>query len=101
MLFDLSSGKRRRVVQVIYATLALLIGGGLVLFGIGGSGSGGLLDAVGLGGDSGGDPQYEEQLSDYEAKLQSNPQDTAAMIQLVRLHYLSATSSGVESDPQT
>jgi hypothetical protein len=102
MLFDLSSGKRRRVVQVIYATLALLLGGGLVLFGIGGSGSGGLLEGIGIGGDSGGgDPQYEEQISDYEAKLQQNPQDTAAMIGLLKTHYLSATSSGVETDPQT
>jgi tetratricopeptide (TPR) repeat protein len=102
MLFDLSSGKRKRVVQVVYATLALLLGGGLVLFGIGGAGGGGLLDAVGLGGDGGGgDPQYEEQISDYESQLEQNPNDTAAMIGLLRTHYLSATSSGVESDPTT
>jgi hypothetical protein len=103
MLFDLSSGKRRRVVQVIYAMLALLIGGGLVLFGIGGGGSGGILDAVGIGGDSGGssNPQYEEQINDYEAKLQQNPQDTAALIGLAKVHYLSATSSGVTTDQQT
>ena len=44
MLFDLR-GKRKRLVQVIYASLALLMGGGLVLFGIGGEVSGGLLDA--------------------------------------------------------
>jgi hypothetical protein len=103
MLFDLSSGKRRRVVQVIYAMLALLIGGGLVLFGIGGGGSGGILDAVGIGGDSGGSssPQYEEQISDYEAKLQQNPQDTSAMLGLAKVHYLSATASGVSTDAQT
>jgi tetratricopeptide (TPR) repeat protein len=102
MLFDLSSGKRRRAVQVVYATLALLLGGGLVLFGIGGAGGGGLLDAVGLGGDGGGgDPQYEEQISDYESQLEQNPNDTAAMIGLLRTHYLSATSSGVETDPTT
>jgi tetratricopeptide (TPR) repeat protein len=103
MLFDLSSGKRRRVVQVIYAMLALLIGGGLVLFGIGGGGSGGILDAIGIGGDSSGSssPQYEQQISDYEAKLQQNPQDTAALIGLAKVHYLSATSSGVSTDPQT
>ena len=34
MLFDLQ-GKRRRVVQATYLTLALLMGGGLVFFGIG------------------------------------------------------------------
>ena len=103
MLFDLSSGKRRRVVQVIYAMLALLIGGGLVLFGIGGGGSGGILDAVGLGGDSGSssNPQYDQQISDYEAKLQQNPQDTAALLGLAKVHYLSATASGVSTDQQT
>ena len=36
MLFDLRGRGRRRTVQVIYLTLALLLGGGLVLFGIGG-----------------------------------------------------------------
>ena len=34
MLFDLK-GKRRRVVQGVYLTLAVLMAGGLVFFGIG------------------------------------------------------------------
>ena len=55
MLFDLR-GRRRRAVQVTYLMLALLMGGGLVLFGIGGSVSGGLIDAFkGTGGGSSGD----------------------------------------------
>jgi tetratricopeptide (TPR) repeat protein len=102
MLFDLSSGKRRRAVQVVYATLALLLGGGLVLFGIGGS-QGGILDALGIGGgDSGSsNPQYDQQISDDEAKLKENPNDTAALIDLLRTHYLSATSTGVTTDQAT
>jgi hypothetical protein len=48
MLFDLRGRGRRRTVQVIYVTLAVLMGGGLVLFGIGGSTNGGLFDALGL-----------------------------------------------------
>src|SRR5918992_4487779 len=53
MLFDLQ-GKRRRVVQATYLTLAVLMGGGLVLFGIGSdAGQGGLFDAV-FGTDGGG-----------------------------------------------
>ena len=36
MLFDLRGAGRRRTVKVIYITLAFLMGGGLVLFGIGG-----------------------------------------------------------------
>ena len=48
MLFDLRGSGRRRMVKIVYVTLAILMGGGLVLFGIGGSGalSGGLLDAI-------------------------------------------------------
>ena len=34
MLFDLRGKGRRRTVQVIYVSLAILMGGGLVLFGI-------------------------------------------------------------------
>jgi len=44
VLFDLK-GRRRRVVQATYLLLAILMGGGLVLFGIGGDVSGGLFDA--------------------------------------------------------
>ena len=51
MLFDVRGG-RRRVIQVIYLSLAILMGGGLVLFGIGGNVSGGLFDAI--GGSNGG-----------------------------------------------
>ena len=54
MLFDLR-GRRRRAVQATYLTLAVLMGGGLVLFGIGSDVSGGLLDVFkgGSGGSSG------------------------------------------------
>jgi hypothetical protein len=47
MLFDLRSRGRRRVIQVVYGFLALLIGGGLVFFGVGGgAGSTGLLSQL-------------------------------------------------------
>ena len=47
MLFDLRGRHRRRAVKFIYVGLALLIGGGLILFGVGaGSGGGGLLNAA-------------------------------------------------------
>ncbi len=45
MLFDLRGSGRRRTVKIVYITLAFLMGGGLVLFGIGGDVSGGLFDA--------------------------------------------------------
>src|SRR4051794_3039567 len=54
MLFDLR-GRRRRLIQAIYLMLAVLIGGGLVLFGIGGNVGGGLVDAIsGNSGNSSG-----------------------------------------------
>lgn len=47
MLFDLRSPGRRFAIRFVYGFLALLIGGGLVLFGVGGgSGSTGLLSQL-------------------------------------------------------
>ena len=66
MLFDLRGRGRRRTVQAIYLTLAVLMGGGLVLFGIGGSVSGGLFDAVGLTGGGGSSSSANEQLQKQE-----------------------------------
>jgi hypothetical protein len=103
MLFDLS-GKRRSVIKVIYATLALLMGGSLVLFGIGSDAPGGILDAVGLGSGSSGSstPQYDEQIDNAEERLQTDPQNENALIDLVHYHYLSATTGGgIETDPAT
>jgi hypothetical protein len=104
MLFDLTSGKRRRVVQVVFGGLALLFAVGFIGFNIGGEGGGGgIFDALGIGGgDSGsGSPQYEEQIADNEEKLEANPNDRAALLALVNDHFLSATSTGVTQDPQT
>jgi hypothetical protein len=93
MLFDLR-GRRRRAVQVTYLTLAVLMGGGLVLFGIGGS-SGGILDAI-TGNNSGGgsvsDSGLEKRIETQEKKLKTSPNNTAALAELVRLHYQVASS---------
>jgi hypothetical protein len=47
MLFDLRGAGRRTTIKIVYLSLAVLMGGGLVLFGIGGDVSGGLFDAFG------------------------------------------------------
>jgi hypothetical protein len=91
MLFDLK-GRRRRVVQVTYVGLAVLMGGGLVLSGIGSSASGGLLDAlVGGGGNSSSSDDAKKPLNNQvkaaEAKLRVNPKDQAALATLVRAHF--------------
>ena len=62
MLFDLQ-GKRRRVVQATYLTLAVLMGGGLVLFGVGSDVSGGVFDIF-SGDDSGGQRQRPDREAD-------------------------------------
>ena len=75
MLFDLRGRGRRRTVQVIYLALAILMGGGLVLFGIGGGTNGGLFDAIGgSGGNSTNvDAVFQKRLDTYEARPQGQP----------------------------
>ena len=82
MLFDLRGRGRRRTVQVIYLSLAILMGGGLVLFGIGGATSGGLFDAIGGSGSgtTSVDARLREARSDtYSQALKANPKDAAAL----------------------
>ena len=94
MLFDLRGRGRRRTVQVIYLTLALLMGGGLVLFGIGGGTNGGLFDAIGgSGGNSTNvDAVFQKRLDTYEARLKVNPQDPAALIGMTKLRVANAST---------
>jgi len=83
MLFDLRGRGRRRTVQVIYLSLAILMGGGLVFFGIGGEVSGGLGDALGLTDSSGGGgTSADDQLKKAEERAlkrtQANPRNAPA-----------------------
>lgn len=100
MLFDLQ-GKRRRVVQVVYLGLAILMGGGLVFFGIGGDVSGGLFDAFserGGGGDS-GNSAIEKRIDRNEERVNANPQSEPARRELVRDYYQLATVQTSDQDP--
>lgn len=85
MLFDLK-GRRRRVVQATYLMLAVLMGGGLVFFGIGGDVSGGLFDAFSDRSGS-GSGLVEDRIEDNEEKVEANPRDKAALQDLVRDYY--------------
>ena len=87
MLFDLR-GKRRRVVQGVYLTLAILMGGGLVLFGIGGDVSGGLVDAF-TGGNQGGDGSslVRDRVEKNEKAVAANPKNTTALKAVARDRY--------------
>jgi hypothetical protein len=97
MLFDLK-GKRKRVVQGTYLFLALLMGGGLVLFGIGGDVSGGLFDAIGGGSGGGGGNLVKDRIEKAEKRVQANPRDVASLKILIRDNYSLAND---EADPNT
>jgi hypothetical protein len=93
MLFDLR-GRRRRAVQATYLTLAILMGGGLVFFGIGGVVQGGLFDAFserGGGGGSGSDV-IEKRVERNEKRLAAAPGNEALLKELVRDYYGLATA---------
>jgi hypothetical protein len=90
MLFDLRSRGRRRTVQAVYLGLAVLMGGGLVLFGVGtGTGGGGLLNAFGGGSSN----QKQVISSDEKNALRAvklHPTDPAAWAGLVQARWTSA-----------
>ena len=96
MLFDLRGSGRRRTVKIVYITLAFLMGGGLVLFGIGGGGgiSGGLVDAITerSGGSDTSADRFTKQEKAALAKTQANPQDAAAWAALARARFQLAGS---------
>jgi hypothetical protein len=80
MLFDLRSPHRRRVIKVVYVFLALLIGGGLIFFGVGtGNNNGGLLSNVGGGGGgANGQAAYTRALATAQKKAKAAPNDPAS-----------------------
>ena len=74
MLFDLRGRGRRRTVQAVYLGLAVLMGGGLVLFGVGaGNGFGGILNAFTGNGSS--EPEAGGQPAG-EGRARPDPTDT-------------------------
>ena len=100
MLFDLRGAGRRRTIKVIYITLAFLMGGGLVLFGIGGEVSGGLVDAIterGAGDD--GSDRFRDAEKAALARTKANPQDAAAWAALARARFQLA-GIGENFDPE-
>jgi len=101
MLFDLRSRGRRRTVQVVYLGLAILIGGGLVLFGVGtGSGNGGLLNAFG-GGSSNQSTQFSTAEKNALKQTKKDPSNPAAWAALETARFQNASSSGFNSNTAT
>ena len=103
MLFDLRSRGRRRTVQVVYLGLAVLMGGGLVLFGVGTGGSGGgLLNAFTGNGSSGAQSQVISAQETAALRLTKlHPTDPAAWSALVGARYESASSNSANYNSTT
>ncbi len=95
MLFDLRSGRRRGLVKVVYAVLAVLMGASLFLtvgpFSIGEifSDSGSSTDAAQI---------YEEQAERVEAKLKKDPENADLLATLTRAN-INAGNAGVTTEP--
>jgi hypothetical protein len=90
MLFDLTSRGRRSAVKIIYSALAVLMGAGFILFGVGtGVGGGGIFDIFGNGGTS-----ASSQISAAEKRAHretvKDPKDFKAWADLTRARYQGA-----------
>jgi hypothetical protein len=85
MLFDLRSRGRRTTVKVVYSMLAVLMGAGLVLFGIGGATSGGFLNGLTGGGGGGSANTPEKAEKHLEAIVRRDPTSQAAWLRLAQI----------------
>lgn len=84
MLFDLQ-GSKKTAIKVIYLGLAILMAGGLVLFGIGSNtGSGGLADVLGNSSSAGA---AKDNVKKYAEQVQKNPNNVKAMQSLIAARY--------------
>jgi len=103
MLFDLRSRGRRRTVQAVYLGLAIILGAGLVLFGVGaGSGFGGLLNAFKGGGSTAGQTAAVSQQEKAAINAtKTNPNSAAAWAALVQARWSTARSSSADVNAST
>jgi hypothetical protein len=104
MLFDLRGSGRRTTVKVVYVTLAVLMGGGLVLFGIGGSVSGGLIDAI-TQSDSSSSPEtstFQRRADETQRAAEAKPKNPAGWAEATRARYnLALAGDNFDANNQT
>jgi tetratricopeptide (TPR) repeat protein len=102
MLFELRGRGRRRTIQAIYLGLAIVLGGGLVLFGVGtGGGGGGLLNAFNPNsGTSAGKAFVSQQAKNAAKQVKLQPNNPQAWANLTQARYEDA-SQGFDSATQT
>lgn len=90
MLFDLQSPGRKRVVQVVFGLLAVIFAISFVFLGIGTGLSGSPLEAIGIGGADDPTEILQNDIDDNQSKVEENPGDTAALIELINLRFQAA-----------
>ncbi|MCW2967237.1 MAG: hypothetical protein JWM71_1009 [Solirubrobacteraceae bacterium] len=93
MLFDLRGTGRRTTVRIIYLGLAVLMGGGLVLFGVGGSVGGGLLNAVNNNGSTSTSNTFAARVKKLETTVKTHPKDANAWAQLAQARFQETNTS--------
>lgn len=95
MLFD-TRGRRRNVIRVVYATLALLMGASLFVA----VGPFNLAEILGTSSGGGGEAAeiFEEEAEKVEQRLAKNPTDEALLLRLTRAR-ISAGNAMIEVTP--
>ncbi|HYP55524.1 MAG TPA: hypothetical protein VEQ41_04390 [Solirubrobacterales bacterium] len=95
MLFD-TRGRRRNVIRVVYAVLALLMGGSLFLT----VGPFNLSEIIGEGGTSDAAEVFHEQEERLEEQVANRPNDAGLLLNLTRAR-IGAAQAQTDVDPQT
>ena len=95
MLFD-TRGRRRHVIRVVYAVLALLMGASLFLV----VGPFNLGELAGNGGSTSASDALEDRAERIEGRLKASPQDEDLLLALSRAR-INAGNALFETDPQT
>jgi hypothetical protein len=95
MLFDIR-GRRRNAVKVVYAVLALLMGGSLFLT-VGGFNIAELFNNNSASGEAA--ETYEEQTERIEAKLKKDPENPALLVSLTRAQINTGNAHVTEETP--
>jgi tetratricopeptide (TPR) repeat protein len=91
LLFDLRGAGRRRTVKFVYMALAFLMFAGFVGFSVGSNVSGGIIDAITQGSNSGSADdtanRFRDRVQQLERQTRRNPKDAAAWAALARADF--------------
>ncbi len=82
MLFDISSPGRKRVVRLVFGSLALMFAASFLFFGIGSSADGGLADLFGFGNDSADQSLLGSDIDDLEKQRSEDPANRELLLEL-------------------